>query len=128
MRVRYVNKGRLPPRELGKEMTEWMSEVRRGRLARETIEKLALVPVPEKLRQQWVDGSWDDGRGMGPIERELRKCPPECGYITALSGVAFELCNESSKRMGIHEEFLNSFTADAEVLSEAIEAAEALGL
>lgn len=40
----------------------------------------------------------------------------------------FEFLLGSAQGMGLGREFLNGTTADAEVLSEAIEAAEALGL
>jgi hypothetical protein len=87
---------------LGKEMTEWMSEYERRWLAM---------------------GQRKQGKQMGPIERELRSGSPNY-----LRPEIWRVLNDASKSLGIEWVWLESSDFDGDVESEAIEAAEALGL
>ena len=75
---------------------------------------------------------YEKERKMGPIEMELRKLAgdwcPNYGYWGLLSDEAFDVTLGASVSIGSRKEFVHAQTADAEVLSEAIEAAEALNL
>ncbi len=73
---------------------------------------------------------------MGPIEQQLRWVASEwrgneqvsITWPVRVSDRALQFAINASRTLGCHAEFLHTRTADAEVLSEAIEAAEALGL
>lgn len=60
---------------------------------------------------------------MGPIEKELRELP-----FMMHSADTCMVAYEAARRLRVLAEFVSSDTADDEVLSEAIEAAKALGL
>lgn len=62
---------------------------------------------------------------MGPIERELRLCKPGSG-ILGLSKDAFRVAVEAADNLDMTDDFLCVQGVDGDVLSEAIEAAEAL--
>lgn len=62
---------------------------------------------------------------MGPIERELRAITlPDFGW----SDPAWPVIDSAAQSLGLGLQWLNQTHFDADVLSEAIEAAEALGL
>jgi hypothetical protein len=61
---------------------------------------------------------------MGPIERELRESRDVYGLLTE----AFAVCRDAAIDRGWYDEFVRTQNVDADVMSEAIEAAEALGL
>lgn len=67
---------------------------------------------------------------MGPIERELRAIPIGKGRCTALSPnmKTREVLWDAAKSLGLYDEMAFTFAYDDEIVSEAIEAAEALGL
>jgi hypothetical protein len=69
---------------------------------------------------------------MGPIEQELRRVcevPMALGlWSLRVSDEALDFCLGAAEGMGIEPIFLGMSRYDADVLSEAIEAAEALGL
>lgn len=73
---------------------------------------------------------------MGPIERELRWIASEwrgedqvsITWPARVNNRTLDFAIEQASQMGLRAEFLLQRTADGEVISEAIEAAEALGL
>lgn len=86
-------------------MAKWMSEVGRARAAREFAAKMR-----------------DD---MGPIERELRGIDlPHYDWCNP----TWPVLDDAARSLGLEWRWLETSKFDADVLSEAIEAAEALGL
>lgn len=74
---------------------------------------------------------------MGPIEKELRRLGEQwfwLGWVGSkawplrMTDAALDFCCGAAEGMGIEALFLGMSKYDADVLSEAIEAAEALGL
>lgn len=69
---------------------------------------------------------------MGPILRELwrvsEKWPPRHGWSVFCSDDALDFAFKTAEAEGLYLEFLAGKSVDADVLSYAIEAAEALGL
>ena len=66
---------------------------------------------------------------MGPIEKELRgiSWPVKLFWVTRVSDAALDFCIETAVAMGLECVFLGMSKYDDDVLSEAIEAAEAFG-
>lgn len=69
----------------------------------------------------------NEEREMGPIERELRDARGG-GWSFRMHNETLRFAFEAARGMGLEDLFLTSSVVDADVLSEAIEAAEALGL
>ena len=67
-------------------------------------------------------------REMGPIERELRAADPDRRAFIGMGHRAITFCIGAAQELRLEYEFCCGSHADEEVLSEAIEAAEALGL
>lgn len=72
---------------------------------------------------------------QGPIEQELRHVSAtwtedqmSISWPCRVSDRTLQFTINASRTLGCHAEFLHTRTADREVLSEAIQAAEALGL
>ncbi len=70
---------------------------------------------------------WKKERVMGRVELELRGIRCFADLIRA-SDAAYRTCVAAAAQMGLTVEFAGSNEVDEDILSEAIEAAEALGL
>jgi hypothetical protein len=95
-----------------------------------TISKAAIKRMAKFYEGEHLAERLNNLVEMGPVERDLRSIKLEPGWAERRSilDASWQVLSDAADSLRCHPEFILATDMDADVLSEAIEAAEALNL